>query len=121
MNQLSTPPTRPEPIRLSEEPDFVIGGIEVRPSLREVRRGSTKQQLEPRVMQVLVALARADGAVVSRDDLIQRCWEGRIVGEAAINRCIWKLRELSEARGEPTFHIETIPRVGYRIPRVDET
>ncbi len=120
MNQLSTPSTRPEPIRLSEESDFVIGGIEVRPSLREVRRGATKEQLEPRVMQVLVALARADGAVVSRDDLIQRCWEGRIVGEAAINRCIWKLRELSEAGGEPTFHIETIPRVGYRIARIDE-
>jgi TolB-like protein/DNA-binding winged helix-turn-helix (wHTH) protein/Flp pilus assembly protein TadD len=119
MNQRSRPPARPEPIRLSEEPDFVIGGIEVRPSLREVRRGATKEQLEPRVMQVLVALARAEGAVVSRDDLIQRCWEGRIVGEAAINRCIWKLRELSEAGGEPTFHIETIPRVGYRIAHVD--
>ncbi|HWY16504.1 MAG TPA: winged helix-turn-helix domain-containing protein [Rhizomicrobium sp.] len=120
MNQLSRSPARPEPIRLSEEPDFVIGGIEVRPSLREVRRGATKEQLEPRVMQVLVALARADGAVVSRDDLIQRCWEGRIVGEAAINRCIWKLRELSEAGGEPTFRIETIPRVGYRIAAPDD-
>src|ERR1700680_2909677 len=71
-------------------------------------------------MQVLVALARADGAVVSRDELIQRCWEGRIVGEAAINRCIWKLRELSEAGGEPTFRIETIPRVGYRIAAPDD-
>ncbi len=120
MNQRSRPPARPEPIRLSEEPDFVIGGIEVRPSLREVRRGATKEQLEPRVMQVLVALARAEGAVVSRDDLIQRCWEGRIVGEAAINRCICKLRDLSEAGGEQTFHIETIPRVGYRIAAANE-
>jgi TolB-like protein/DNA-binding winged helix-turn-helix (wHTH) protein/tetratricopeptide (TPR) repeat protein len=120
MNQLSRSTSRPEPIRLSEEPDFVIGSIEVRPSLREVRSGATREQLEPRVMQVLVALARADGAVVSRDRLIQVCWEGRIVGEAAINRCIWKLRELAESGGEPTFHIETIPRVGYRIARVDE-
>src|ERR1700726_1069635 len=100
MNQLSRSPARPGPIRLSEEPDFSIGNLDVRPSLREVRWADQKEQLEPRVMQVLVALAHAGGAVVSRDDLIQRCWEGRIVGEAAINRCIWKLRELAEAGSE---------------------
>jgi TolB-like protein/DNA-binding winged helix-turn-helix (wHTH) protein/Tfp pilus assembly protein PilF len=67
-------------------------------------------------MQVLVALVRAGGAVVSRDDLILRCWDGRVVGEAAINRCIFKLRELADAgEGRTYFHIETIARVGYRL------
>src|SRR5258708_29584401 len=66
-------------------------------------------------MQVLVALYRAKGAVVSRDDLIARCWEGRIVGEDAINRAIWRLRKLAEADGDANFTIETIPRVGYRL------
>src|SRR5205085_1486283 len=79
-----------------------------------------KDQLEPRVMQVLVALARAGGAVVSRDELIERCWEGRIVGEASINRCISKLRELSESSGPRSFTIETIPRVGYRLMSASE-
>jgi Tol biopolymer transport system component len=64
-------------------------------------------------MQVLVALAQARDAVVSRDDLIARCWEGRIVGEDAINRAIGRLRRLSEATG--SFTIETIARVGYRL------
>jgi len=119
MNQLSNPPSGSEPIRLSDEPDFALGGVQVRPSLREVHFDGRKAQLEPRVMQVLVALARAPGVVVSRDELIQRCWEGRIVGEAAINRCIWKLRELSEVDGKAPFRIETIPRVGYRLMSVD--
>ncbi len=66
-------------------------------------------------MQVLVALFRADGRVVSRDELIARCWEGRIVGEDAINRAIGRLRRLSEADNEEAFQIETIPRVGYRL------
>ena len=43
-------------------------------------------------MQVLVALAAADGAIVGRDDLTRRCWEGRVVGEDAINRVISRLR-----------------------------
>jgi TolB-like protein/DNA-binding winged helix-turn-helix (wHTH) protein len=102
-----------QPIRLSEIADFSLGDLRIRPSLREVERGGKREQLEPRVMQVLVALAAAAGAVVSRDDLIARCWEGRIVGEAAINRCISILREIAESTG--AFTIETIPRVGYRL------
>lgn len=115
MNEVPTPVLGSEPIRLSTERDFALGIIEVRPSLREVRWNGHQEQLEPRVMQVLVALAGAKGAVVSRDALIRRCWEGRIVGEAAINRTIFKLRELSEAGGTSSFRIETIPRVGYRL------
>jgi TolB-like protein/DNA-binding winged helix-turn-helix (wHTH) protein len=66
-------------------------------------------------MQVLVALTRADGRVVSRDELIARCWEGRIVGEDAINRAIWRLRKLSEVGDGADFTIDTIARVGYRL------
>ncbi len=103
------------PESLANEDDFRLGDILVRPSLREIRAGETVETLEPRVMQVLVVLAAARGAVVSRDELILKCWGGRIVGEAAINRCIWKLRELGEKNGGAAFRIETIPRVGYRL------
>src|SRR5215469_2723989 len=109
-------PPSPGPVRLSDEADFVLGDLSVHPSRREAVRGGTRQQIEPRVMQVLVALVRAEGAVVSRDDLIHRCWEGRVVGEAAINRCIFKLRELAAAGdGSVSFRIDTIARVGYRL------
>jgi TolB-like protein/DNA-binding winged helix-turn-helix (wHTH) protein len=112
--------SRSEPIRLAAERDFALGDLAVHPSVREVVRGGERHQVEPRVMQVLVALARADGAVVSRDELILRCWDGRVVGEAAINRCIFKLRELAEAgEGRASFRIETIARVGYRLEAVD--
>lgn len=47
-------------------------------------------------MQVLVALHRRMGSVVSRDELTQSCWEGRVVGEDAINRCLAKVRRLVE-------------------------
>lgn len=66
-------------------------------------------------MQVLIVLAEAAGAVVSRDELIQRCWDGRAVSEDAINRCIGQLRRLAKSCDEPCFAIECIPRVGYRL------
>jgi DNA-binding winged helix-turn-helix (wHTH) protein len=68
-------------------------------------------------MQALVTLARADGAVVSRDELIRQCWGGRIVGNDAINNCISKIRQLSDLGDGSAFEVETIPRVGYRLIR----
>ncbi|HEY0802137.1 MAG TPA: SUMF1/EgtB/PvdO family nonheme iron enzyme, partial [Steroidobacteraceae bacterium] len=103
----------PMAIDLGRETDFALGTLQVRPSSREVLADGGKEVLEPRVMQVLVALARARGAVVSRDQLVVQCWTGRVVGEDAINRCIARVRRLAEAHGG--FTIETIARVGYRL------
>ena len=102
-----------QPIDLAREAAFALGAFEVRPATREVIVGGVPEDLEPRVMQVLVALARRRGAVVSRDELILSCWGGRAVGDDAINRCIARIRRLSETHGG--FSLETIPRVGYRL------
>ena len=99
-------------IDLARSAPFQLGRLTVEPPLCRVSSGET---LEPRVMQVLVALARADGRVVSRDELIRTCWDGRIVGEDSITRVIGRLRRLAEARGEDAFFIETVPKVGYRL------
>ena len=70
-------------------------------------------------MQVLIALHLAAPDVVSRDDLIAQCWDGRIVSDDAMNGAIKKLRRLSEADQAAFFRIETIPRVGYRLVSAD--
>src|SRR5687768_16755320 len=75
-----------QPIILAHEPPFRIGDAEIRPATREYVYNGHTSIGEPRVMQMLVALHRADGGVVSKDDLIGLCWEGRVVGEDAINR-----------------------------------
>lgn len=103
----------PTQIRLAHEQPFTLGAIEVRPSTREVIAGDERQVIEPRVMHVLVALHRRRGEVVSRDDLIMMCWNGRVVGDDAINRSIARVRRLAETYGG--FELETIPRVGYRL------
>jgi DNA-binding winged helix-turn-helix (wHTH) protein/formylglycine-generating enzyme required for sulfatase activity/dienelactone hydrolase len=101
------------PVDLAQEPDFALASLSVRPSSRELVKGSEKEVLEPRVMQVLALLARHRGQVISRDQLIEACWAGRVVGEDAINRCIARVRRLAETHGG--FAVETIARVGYRL------
>jgi TolB-like protein/DNA-binding winged helix-turn-helix (wHTH) protein len=106
-----TPPVAA--IDLSHEADFTLGGAVVKPSLRVFALNGAEEIIEPRVMQVLVALARRCGEVVSRDDLVTMCWGGRVVGDDAISRPIAMLRKLGETSG--AFAIETVPRVGYRL------
>ena len=103
----------PGAIRLAQEAGFRLGPLEVRPATLEVEADGRREGLEPRVMQVLVALARRRGQVVSRDELIALCWGGRFVSEDAIQRCVARLRKLAQASG--AFAIETAPRVGYRL------
>jgi TolB-like protein/DNA-binding winged helix-turn-helix (wHTH) protein len=100
-------------VDLAYEDRFHLGEIEVRPSTRELLSRKQREVLEPRVMQVLVALARRRGEVVSRDDLIAWCWSGRVVGEDAINRCISIIRRIARTHGE--FSVQTVARVGYRL------
>ena len=104
---------RPEAVDLAHQSDFPLGALVVQPSIRTVSGNGAAEVLEPRVMQVPVALARRRGAVVSRDELVNDCWAGRVVGDDAISRCIIRLRRLGEAHGG--FVVETIPRVGYRL------
>ena len=107
-------------IQLARQPDFAVGPLLFVPSRRVVARGGRRDEVvEPRVMQVLVALFRANGTIVSRDDLIEACWDGRIVGEDAINRVISRARRLQQALGGDVFEVETVTRVGYRIRLLD--
>jgi DNA-binding winged helix-turn-helix (wHTH) protein len=102
-------------VRLASEASLRVGNLSIDPPTRQANNGIRGETLEPRVMQVLVALVRARGRVVSRDELIDCCWEGRVVGEDAIHRVLGKLRQLAAGIGEDSFEIETIRGVGYRL------
>jgi DNA-binding winged helix-turn-helix (wHTH) protein/tetratricopeptide (TPR) repeat protein len=102
-------------IDLAQCEDFDLGDVTVRPSTREILRNGISEILEPKVMQVLVALGSTPMRVVSRDELIEKCWNARFVGEDAINRVIGKLRRAAASAAAGTFRIDTVARVGYRL------
>lgn len=110
----------PGRVELAHEPPFRLGVLDVEPATRQLKSGDRSETIEPRVMQVLVALFRA-GSIVTREELIQRCWDGRVVGDDAINRVLSRIRHLAADLGQGSFSIETITKVGYRLNGVDET
>lgn len=103
-------------IDLLQEAPLTLGPLSIDPALRRiVHRDGREEIVEPRIMRVLVALIRAEGRILSRDDLLMSCWHGVVVGEDAIDRVIGRLRRLADGIGGAEFKIETIVRVGYRL------
>src|SRR5690606_37455924 len=47
------------------------------------------------------------------EELLELCWEGRIVGDDSLNRSVSQLRKA--LADEEKVSVDTIPRVGYRL------
>ena len=95
---------------------FTLGEWLVQPQLNRLSRsGAGDVQLEPKMMDVLVRLARTTGEVVSREDLIDAVWPEVFISESVLTRAIAGLRRaLGDDARSPRF-IETISKRGYRL------
>lgn len=103
---------------LSEEElreGFYIGDWEVLPGKGVLRRGDQEERPEPKVFAVLIALARRDTNLVTKQELIDEVWGGRPTSDEPIARCLSQLRGHLDDRQTPHVFIETIQKRGYRL------
>jgi TolB-like protein/Tfp pilus assembly protein PilF len=82
---------------------------------RELRRGAEPVDLEPKVFDLLAFLIRNRDRVVSKDDLLEAIWDGRIVSESAITTRINALRRALGDDGTRQQLIRTFTRKGVRF------
>jgi DNA-binding winged helix-turn-helix (wHTH) protein/TolB-like protein/Tfp pilus assembly protein PilF len=96
------------------EAGFRLGDWEVLPSLRVIRRDGEDISPEPMAFDVLMALARRDGALVTRDEFVDEVWKGRFVSDEPLQQKISMLRRHFED-STPYEYIGTVHRRGYRL------
>jgi TolB-like protein/Tfp pilus assembly protein PilF len=103
------------------EHGFRLGDHAIEPARCRIVGPEGARHIEPRAMQVLLALARGAGEPVSRDELIDAVWKHPHVSDEALSRCVSMLRQaLGDDAARPHF-IETIPKHGYRLVVQPET
>jgi DNA-binding winged helix-turn-helix (wHTH) protein len=107
--------SRSSPINLATHPPVTLGELRLDPPARTLHGSASAVTLEPRVMQLLLALSRAKGAVVSREALLDACWGSLVVGDDALNRAVAGARRGLRQAGASAWAVETIARVGYRL------
>lgn len=88
-------------------------GISLDTARRQAYRGGTPLSLSRKEFAVLETLMRADGAVVSGEDLIEKVWDESAGYDT--NPVRVTLSRLRAKLGDPPV-IETVPGAGYRIP-----
>ena len=82
---------------------------------RELRRGAELVAIPPQVFDLLGYLIRNREHVVSKDDLIEAIWKGRIVSETALTTRLNAARNAIGDTGEEQRLIKTLPRKGFRF------
>jgi len=82
---------------------------------RELRRGSELVALEPQVFDLLVYLVQNRDRVVSKDNVLEAVWGGRIVSESALTSRLTATRKAIGDDGGSQRLIRTVPRKGIRF------
>ena len=94
---------------------FVFDSYVLDTGRRELRRGHTLVSVQPQVFDLLEYLIRNRGRVISRDDLLDAIWGGRIVSESTLATRINAARSAIGDDGESQRLIRTLPRKGIRF------
>jgi adenylate cyclase len=82
---------------------------------RELRRGAELVDLEPKAFDLLAFLVQHRDRVVSKDDLLEAIWHGRIVSESALTTRINAVRRALGDDGTAQGLIRTVTRKGVRF------
>jgi len=82
---------------------------------RELHCGDNRVEIAPKVFDLLVLLIRSRDRVVSKDDLLEGIWDGRIVSESAITTRINALRRALGDDGATQKLVRTLTRKGVRF------
>jgi len=79
----------------------------------ELRSDGAVRPVEPLVFDLICFLARNPNRVVTRDEIIETVWNGRIVSDATISSCVKSARKALDDSGEDQNRIKTVRGRGF--------
>jgi TolB-like protein len=94
---------------------FVFGDCVLDPDRRELFRASEMISTGPQVFDLLVYLVKNRERVVSKDDLLDAVWHGRIVSESTLASHVNATRKAIGDSGQKQHLIRTVARKGFRF------
>ena len=81
----------------------------------ELRREGAAVPIEPQVFALIVLLVENRHRMVSKDEIIETIWNGRIVSESAITSRIKSARKALDDDGKAQKLIRTVHGMGFRF------
>jgi len=81
----------------------------------ELRSGDERVALEPQVFALLTLLVENRERLVSRDEIVEKIWDGRYISEAAVSSCVKSARRAVGDDGTAQRLIRTVHGRGFRF------
>ena len=94
---------------------YVFGECELDLGQFELRRAGAVQPVEPQVFDVLALLVRERGRVVSKEELLDKVWGSRFVGDSALTSRVKAARRAIGDDGRGQRMIRTVHGRGYQF------
>src|SRR3954447_21966683 len=92
-----------------------FGSYELDKDRRELRFRDVPVHVEPQVLDLLLYLVANRNHVVSKEEMIDAVWGGRIVSDVTLNSRINAARRAVGDDGKTQALIRTVPRRGFRF------
>jgi len=94
---------------------YACDDFDLDPARFELRRAGTVVAVEPQVLSLLLLLASNPDRLVSRDEIIEKVWNNRIVSDAAVAARIKSARKALGDDGAQQRLIRTVHGKGFRF------
>jgi TolB-like protein len=94
---------------------YAFGPYELDLATVELRAGGKLVDLEPQVFALLALLVANSERVVSKDEIIEKVWDGRVVSDAAVSSRVKTARQALGDDGKSQQFIRTLHGNGYRF------
>ncbi|HLZ79549.1 MAG TPA: winged helix-turn-helix domain-containing protein [Sphingomonas sp.] len=94
---------------------YRLGEFELDPGRFELRRAGSAVAVEPQVLSILLLLVDHRDRLVTKDEIIETIWKGRIVSDSAIASRIKSARHALLDDGHQQRMIRTIHGMGFRF------
>src|ERR1044071_10380854 len=94
---------------------YTFGQVELDLAAAELRAGGAVVHVEPQVCSLLALLVENSERLISRDEIIEKVWDGRIVSDAAIASRVKSARQALGDDGRAQQLIKTLHGQGYRF------
>jgi TolB-like protein len=92
-----------------------FGRFSIDPDRLELNEDGNPILVEPQVFTLLAFLIENRGRVLSKDEIIEHVWQGRIVSDDTLNSRISAVRRAVGDNGANQAIIKTFPRRGFRF------
>lgn len=94
---------------------YRFGPFELDLALHELREDGVARPIEPQVFALISLLVENRERLLSREELIEKVWDGRVVSDAAVSSRIKSARQALGDDGGTQRYIRTVHKQGFRF------